>query len=73
MEFNKKGDTAMRKMTKTEMRQVNGGKAYHCTTGGWCWYTTPFKSALGWHFLQCHGDKFPNGPLGPNNCSYRYY
>lgn len=58
----------MKKMTKTEMRQVNGGRTYQCTTGGWCWYTTPFKSALGWHFIQCH-----KGLSQANRCSYRYW
>ena len=56
----------MKKMTKTEMRQVNGGTTYRCRTGK-CRYTTKNKVALGWHFILFHTIQYDLG-----NCAYSY-
>ena len=57
-ELPKKGGKSMKKMTKAEMRQANGGKTYQCRGCGskpsWCWYTTKLACNLGWHFIQWH-------------------
>lgn len=49
----------MKKMTKEAQRKTNGGKLYGCmsagATGGRpCPYVTPFKWAMGWHYVQMH-------------------